>query len=111
MPGRQKKRQKLEKATEELDKTIAAVEADNGYNATLPEERTYVVENFKEAASRLKKDDTISYAYLKRKVIDVLDVVIGRFGKAAVGLTAQAARAAIFEWLKEIGEKVLHWIV
>jgi hypothetical protein len=103
-----RKNPKLEKATEELDKTIAAVEGDNGYSATLPEERTYVVENLKEAANRLKKDDAISYAYLKRKVIDVLDVVIARFGKAAVGLTAQAA---IFDWLKELGEKVLHWIV
>jgi hypothetical protein len=29
---------KLQQVTAELDKTIAAVEADNGYNATLPEE-------------------------------------------------------------------------
>jgi hypothetical protein len=102
---------KLQKATKELDQTIAAVEADNGYSATLPEERAFVVENLKEATERLKKEDAISYAYLKRKVIDVLDVLIRRFGKAAVGLTAQAARAALFDWLKELGGKMLHWIM
>ena len=101
---------KLVKATEQLDETIAAVEADNGYNATLPDEKTYVVENLKDASQRLKKEDAISYAYLKRKVIDVLDIVIRRFGGAAVGLAAQAARAAIFDWLKEFGSQVLHWL-
>ena len=101
---------KLQEATRKLDETIAAIDADNGYNATLPEEKAYVVENLRDAVAKLKKEDTISYGYLKRKVINILDVVIRRFGKAAVGLTAQAARAAIFDWLKEIGAKVLHWL-
>jgi hypothetical protein len=101
---------KLQKATKKLDETIAAIDADNGYNATLPEEKSYVVENLKEAANKLKKEDTISYAYLKREVIDVLDIVIRRFGQAAVGLTAQGAKDAILAWLKEIGMDLLHWL-
>jgi hypothetical protein len=102
---------KLEKATKQLDETIAVVESDNGYAATLPEERAYVVENLKEASERLKTQNEISYAYLKRRVIDVLDILIRKYGKAAMGVTAQAARAAIFDWLKELGEKALHWIM
>jgi hypothetical protein len=101
---------KLQKATKKLDETIAAIDADNGYNATLPEEKSYVVENLKDAANKLKKDDTISYAYLKNKVIDMLDVVIRRFGQAAVGVAAQGAKDAILAWLKEIGLNLLHWL-
>jgi hypothetical protein len=102
---------KLKAATEKLDETIDAVEADNGYSATLPEEKTYVVENLKDGSSKLKEEDAISYAYLKRKVLDPLDILIRRFAGAAVGLVAQAARQAILEWLKDLGQTVLHWIV
>jgi hypothetical protein len=100
----------FKKVTDTLDETIKAVEQDNGYNATLPEEKAFVVDNLKDAAQRLKKEDAISYAYLKRKAIDVLDVLIRRFGGASVGLAAQAARAAIFDWLKEAAGKALHWL-
>jgi len=101
---------RLQLVTSELDKTIAAVEADNGYNATLPEEKAFVVDSLKSANEKLKKDDAVSYGYLKRKAIDVLDVLVRRFGKASVGLAAQAARAAIFEWLKGLGADILHWL-
>jgi hypothetical protein len=102
---------KLQEAIEKLDDTIRAIDADNGYNATLPAEKEYVVENLKDAATKLKKDDTISYGYLKRKVLDNLTIVMNRFGQAAVGLAAQASRDAILAWLKEIGLKVLHWLI
>jgi hypothetical protein len=102
----------LQKVTLQLDKTVAAVDADNGYNATLPEEKAFVVESLKEASDKLKgKVDSVTYGYVKRKIIDVLDILIQRFGKAAVGLAAQAAKAAVFDWLKGIGGKVLHWIM
>ena len=42
---------KLQKTTEELEKTIKAAEADNGYAANLPEEKTFVVENLKHEAA------------------------------------------------------------
>ena len=101
---------KLKKVTDELEKTIEAAEADNGYAANLPEEKAFVVENLKNAVEKLKTDNSISYAYLKRKVIDTLDILIHRFGPASLGLVAQAARAALFDWLKEIGGKALHWL-
>jgi len=101
---------KLQIATKKLDEAIAAIDADNGYNATLPEEKAYVAENLKDAANKLKREDTISYAYLKQKVIDPLGSVIRRFGKAAVGLAAKVAKDAILEWLKEIGLNILHWL-
>jgi hypothetical protein len=102
---------KLEKATEELEKTIKAAESDNGYAANLPEEKAFVVENLKNAVEKLKTEDSISYAYLKRKAVDALDIIIRRFGQASLGLAAQAARAALFDWLKEIGGKALHWLI
>jgi hypothetical protein len=101
---------KLQKATEELEKTIAAAEADNGYAANLPEEKAFVVENLKNAVEKLKTGDSISYAYLKRKAIDTLDILIRRFGPASLGLVAQAARSALFDWIKEIAGKALHWL-
>jgi Skp family chaperone for outer membrane proteins len=102
---------KLQKVTEAIDKAIQAVEEDNGYNATMPEEKAFVVDSLKAATEKLKKDNAISYAYLKRKAIDTLDILIRRFGKGSVGLVAQAARAAIFDWLKDIGSQLLHWII
>jgi hypothetical protein len=102
---------KLQKATEELENAIKAANADNGYAANLPEEKAFVVENLNDAVAKLKTDDSISFAYLKRKAIDTLDILIRRFGKASLGLVAQAARAALFDWLKEIGAKAIHWIV
>jgi hypothetical protein len=102
---------KLQKVTAELDKTIEAVEADNGYSATYPEEKAFVADSLKAATEKLKRDNSISYAYLKRKAIDALDILIRRFGPASVGLIAQAARAALFDWLKSAGGKLLHWLV
>ncbi len=101
---------KLQHVTRALEKTIEEVQQDNGYNATLPEEKAFVVDSLKAATEKLKRDDVVSFAYLKRKAIDVLDVIIHRFGTASVGLTAQAARAAIFDWLKSIGGQILHWL-
>jgi hypothetical protein len=77
---------KLQKATAELEKTIEAAEADNGYAANLPEEKAFVVENLKNAVEKMKTDDSVSYAYLKRKAIDALDIIILRFGSASLGL-------------------------
>lgn len=77
---------KLQKATKELDQTIQGVEGDNGYSATLPDERAFVLESVKEASNRLKKEDAISHAYIKRKVIDVLDILIRRYVTAALAL-------------------------
>jgi hypothetical protein len=101
---------KLQAATEALQKTIEAVEQDNGYNATLPQEKSFVVDSLKEVEQKLQKSDEISFAYLKRKAIDALDILIRRFGTASVGLAASAARAAIFDWIKEAGGKFLHWL-
>jgi hypothetical protein len=101
---------KIQKITDALDKTIEAVEGDNGYNATMPEEKAFVVDSLKAATAKLKNDPTISFAYLKRNAINTLDVLIRRFGKASVGLVAQAAREAIFEWLKNIGGQILNWL-
>jgi hypothetical protein len=58
----------------------------------------------------LKTEDSISYGYLKRKAFDALDIVIRRFGPASLGLVAQAARAALFDWIKEIAGKAIHWL-
>jgi hypothetical protein len=101
---------KFERVVETIDKTIEAVEQDNGYNGTMPEEKAFVVDSLKAVAGKLKNQDVISYAYLKRTAIDTLDILIRRFGGASVGLIAQATRAAIFDWLKDIGAAILHML-
>ena len=78
---------KLKLATQALEKTIEEVEQDNGYNATIPEEKGYVVDSLKDATEKLKKGDSISFAYLQRTAINSLDILIRRFGKASIGLT------------------------
>jgi hypothetical protein len=99
---------KLQLATNKLDEAIAAIEENNGYNVKHPEEKAFVVDSLKVGAERLKKADHISYAYVKRQILDPLAVLTKRFGKSAVGVIAQAARSAVFDWLKDIGLNILH---
>jgi hypothetical protein len=95
-----RKDEKLQKATAELDKAIKAIESDNGYAASVPGERNYVVSRLKEMSAALKEKAEVVWPEVKANAIDPLGRVIKRFGPAAVGVAALAARKAIVEWLK-----------
>ena len=50
----------LTKAQEALDKTIEGLRADNGYAASVPEERDFVTNELTEAAKKLRADAIVS---------------------------------------------------
>ena len=92
--------EKLVTATRELDQAIRQIERDNGYAVSFPGERQYVLENLKLASKILKDEGQILVMQIRAYAIDPLGRVVKRFGKAAVGIAADAALAALKEWLK-----------
>lgn len=97
----------LQKAIGALNETIEQVRADNGYNATYPEERNYVLTSLSAAYKRLTEDASISVAWMRTFAFDPLAALLRRFKDAALGLIAAAAREALKEWLKRHGITIL----
>jgi hypothetical protein len=97
----------LRTAIETLDQTIEQVRSDNGYNATLPEERSYVLEGLSGASKTLKTAATTSAPYIQRYLLEPLAIVIKRFKNAAISVIATAAKDAIVEYLKKHGAEWL----
>jgi hypothetical protein len=62
-----------------------------------------VTNELTEAARKLRSDNTISRGFIKRKIIEPLGRIIVRFGKASLGVIAEAAKQAFLEWLKRKG--------
>lgn len=98
---------KLKEALRTVDATIEEVRADNGYAATAPEERNYVLDKLRSANKRLSEDAQITWMYLKNFVLEPLGILISRFGKASVGVAAGAAKKAVIDWLKSKGINIL----
>ncbi len=87
----------------EIDKVAEQVRGDNGYGTQHGEEKTYVLEKLRSVSKRLKEDTTISWLYLREFAIEPLLILGRRFGKAAIGIAAEAAKAVLKEWLKKKG--------
>jgi hypothetical protein len=102
--------QTLREAIIKLDDAIEQVRVDNGYAVTVPEERNYVLERLSSLADRLKHGTHVSYAYVVRNGLEPLNTLIRRFAKAALEISASAARGALLEWLKQHGIKLLQGI-
>ena len=92
--------EKLQEATKALDNAIQAIEGDNGYAVKVHAEREYVLSRLKSIRATLKEKAQVVWPELRANAIDPLARVIRRFGPAAVGVAAVAARNAIVEWLK-----------
>ena len=60
-----------------------------------------------EAAKKLKTDTTVSRGFINRKIIYPLGRIIVRFGKASLGVLAEAAKQAFLEWLRKKGINLL----
>lgn len=101
---------KLDAAIKAVDRAIESIESDNGYAATLPGEREYVLSGVKTVSRLLKQESQIFWMQLRTFAVDPLNRVIKRFGPAAVGLAARAAKDALFDWLKDHLHKVLDWL-
>jgi hypothetical protein len=86
-----------------VDAVVEAVRADNGYAATLPEERSYVLDGLAVLTKRLKDATTISAPFIRAYGIDPITRLARRFGGTAIELLVAAAKEALKEWLKKRG--------
>jgi hypothetical protein len=100
----------LDGVTRSLDETIELLRCDNGYTATLPEERNFVLSTLTSANKRLKEEATISYGWLKVFAIDPLLLLIKRHKDAALGIAGEVALAALKEYLKSKATQFLSWL-
>ena len=101
---------KLAEVSAAIDRTIEAVRTDNGYSATHPEERRWVLDNLKVFATTIKQETQISLAYVREFAVKPILRLVERFGNSASGMIASAARDTIKDWLKSLGKHVLESI-
>jgi hypothetical protein len=99
--------EKLQAAIGALDETVEQVRSDNGYAATHPEERKYVLTTLQTAAKSLKEDTQISIMYLQNFVLEPLERLRKRFGPSLLGVGTKVALKAFQEWLKDMDIKAL----
>jgi hypothetical protein len=102
---------KQQAANEALDNVVEELRQDNGYAATNPEEKAFVQDKLVAVTKRLKEDTHISWMYLREFAFKPLGIVIKRFGGAAIGIAAVAARESLVSWLKSKGISFLDDIV
>jgi hypothetical protein len=86
-----------------LERAIEEIRGGNGYAATAPEEKAFVQDKLLAVTKRLKEDSQISWMYLSEFAFKPLGIIIKRFGGAAVGVAAVAAKEALVSWLKSKG--------
>jgi hypothetical protein len=103
--NREEEKQKA--AVEKLDEVIEELRGDNGYATSNPEEKVFVQDKLAAVSKRLKEDSHISWMYLREFVFAPLTILIKRFGGAAVGVAAVAAKEAFTSWLKGKGISIL----
>jgi hypothetical protein len=90
-----------------LEEAFRGIRDDNGYSATFPQERDFVVESLQNVKSSLETATSTSFGYLVRNAWQPLNIVLKRFGTAAVGIMAAGAKAALVEWLRKKGLHIL----
>lgn len=97
----------LQAAKEALDTAIVQIEADNGYAVHAVGERNYVLSSLKTFRKFVREETQITAMYVKTFALEPLSLIVTRFGKAAVGVAAAAASAALVDWLKSVIARVL----
>lgn len=101
---------KLLKSIEAIGETVEAVRKDNGYSATQPEEKAYILEGLSACYKKLKEAETVSVPYIKTYALEPLARLIRRFGPAAIGVSATLSKDALYSWLKAAGVKGLEYL-
>jgi hypothetical protein len=99
----------FQKAERDVENALEEIESSNGYAATAPNERNYVVDQLSNFVRYLKNEGQIQWMQIKVFALEPLARVIERFGNAAVGLAANAAKQAILDWLKKCATKIFDW--
>jgi hypothetical protein len=92
--------EKLQAAIVALDETVEQLRSDNGYAATYPEERKFVLTKLQTITKSLKEDAEISWMYVKDFALEPLGMLIKRYGLALLGGLAEVAKTAVKEWIK-----------
>jgi hypothetical protein len=88
----------VQEAVRQLQEATTAIEQDNGYAATYPQERDQVVQDLKGGLDKLKSD-AVSIGWLRRTV-DALKTAGSRFANTAKGQMIDGALAAIKDVIK-----------
>jgi hypothetical protein len=89
----------VKKAVTSLEDVIEEVRSDNGYNATHPQERDYVLEGLQGTLNKLKSS-SISAGYV-RIAIERLGTLSRRFAGTIKDGTIAAAKTALIEFAKK----------
>jgi hypothetical protein len=95
--------QELVSVIDNIDKVIEEVRGDNGYGVAHAEEKTFVLDGLRSFSKRIKDEATISWAYTREFALKPLVILSKRFAGAALGIAADAAKAALKDWLKKKG--------
>lgn len=91
----------LKAANKALSDTIVQVEQNNGYAASYPEERKFILDNLKLLSSTLKTAATTSFNYVKVHGLRVLQKLQERFGAALIGEAAKETAKALWALIRE----------
>jgi hypothetical protein len=98
----------VKQAVERLQETTAAIEQDNGYAATYPQERDQVVHDLKGGLEKFKSD-AVSVAWIRRTV-EALKRAAARFANTAKAPMIDGTLAAIKEVVKAHAQAALEKI-
>lgn len=90
-----------------VQETLTSIQADNGYAVHAADERDSVVAHLKRFHKQITETGVIYARQIQAYALDPLGRIIARFGNAALGLSASAAKAAIFDWLKAHAGKLI----
>jgi hypothetical protein len=93
----------LQEVIRAVDATIELVRSDNGYSATLPEEKAHVLGGLSVLSKTLKEAHATSWPFVKTYGLEPLGRLSKRFGNAAIGVSATLCLDIIFTWLKNVG--------
>lgn len=102
--------ERFQTAERAIDEAIQSIEGDNGYAVHAAEERSYVLSNLKAFKQYVSENTSIYIEQVNVFVVQPLGRAIARFGGAAVGLAASAAKQAVFDWIKANASKLLSLI-
>lgn len=93
--------QETEETILKIEKAVKAIESDNGYSATFPEERDGVVEVLKRSVNDLHDQVSFQKYYFEQTVIKPLVQASKRLGGNAAGKVVEGALEAIKTLVKD----------
>lgn len=100
----------LKEAIKNLEKLVEEVRKDNGYAATLPQERNFVLNDLSQGLATLKEDKETSATFIRDKIIANLKRIAVRFKAGAKHVLAKAIVDGLSEYVKQKAAEFIHYI-